>query len=230
MPLHDWTERDEWEGMHTYWMTEIAQWLKHRLPPGYRAIIGTSPFAQLSIAPGKPDVSVANGTTPRPHSDAARHSVQPDFEAVVATLEEDHTVLVAKNNRLIAAVEIISPANKDRPERRDRYAARYLGYLRSGIHLMIVDVHARPRQFSFAQRIGNELDIERPAPVSPCVASYQVGPGAPTGGRFLSVWQRELAAAAPLPSLPLCISQEDEVSIDLEATYMDAARKAYVEE
>ena len=25
MPLHDWTDRSGWEGLHIYWMTEITQ-------------------------------------------------------------------------------------------------------------------------------------------------------------------------------------------------------------
>lgn len=236
MPLHDWAERTEWEGVRIYWMGEIAQWLKPRLPKGYRAIIGSSPFAHIGVSLGKPDVSVTkNGpASPPPSNSPSRtssDSLQPDYETVVATLEEDRTVLIEKDNRLVSAIEIISPANKDRPDRRSQYGARYLGYLRAGVHLLLIDVHARPFQFSFAQLIAAELQIvDRPAPPTPQAASYQVGAGAPFGGRFLAVWQRTLAIASALPSIPIAISVEDIVSVDLESTYMEAARKAYVED
>lgn len=236
MPLHDWAERTEWEGVHIYWMAEIAQWLKSRLPAGYRAVIGTSPFAHVGVSLGKPDVSVTKnglGTLPDKQSNETDRSdeLAPDYETVVATLEEDHTLLIEKNNRLVSAVEIISPTNKDRPPRRDQYAARYLGYLRAGVHLLLIDVHARPAEFSFGSRIANELGIvDQPVPPAPQAISYQVGAGAPFGGRFLSVWQRELAVGSPLPSIPLAISVDQILQVELEATYMDAARKAYVEE
>ncbi len=233
MPLHDWAVRTEWEGVYLYWMGEIAQWLKSRLPPGYRAVIGASPYAHLGVAIGKPDVSVTNGSSSKLGASAppspAEDALEPDFETVVTTLEEDRTLLVKKSNVLVAAVEIISPANKDRPERRDRYTARYLGYLREGVHLLLVDVHARPAQFSFAARIAVELPIDRQPPPAPQAVSYRVGAVAPFGGRFLGVWQRALAIGSPLPSIPLAISADDKISIDLEATYIEAARKAYVE-
>ena len=236
MPLHDWSERTEWEGVHIYWMGEIAQWLKPRLPKGYRAIIGSSPFAHLGVSLGKPDVSVTKNGPSKPldssqPAQSATNPLQPDYETVVATLEEDRTLLIEKDNRLVSAVEIISPANKDRPERRDQYLTRYLGYLRAGVHLLMIDVHARPFQFSFAERIAKELQIvDRPAPPTPQAVSYQVGAGAPFGGRFLAVWQRALAIGSPLPSIPLAISLENVVPVNLESTYMEAARKAYVEE
>ncbi len=128
MPLHDWTDRSGWEGMHMFWMTEIARALRATLPAGYRAVIGSSPLVAIGVAPVKPDV-----------------------EVVVATLEEDATVLVEREGRLVAAVELISPRNKDRPAAREQYAGRYLNYLRGGVHLLLVDVHRRPLDFSFAQ-------------------------------------------------------------------------------
>lgn len=28
MPLHDWTDRAGWEGMHRLWITELLRWVK----------------------------------------------------------------------------------------------------------------------------------------------------------------------------------------------------------
>src|SRR5208337_3054005 len=58
MPLHDWTDRGGWEGVHHLWITELLRWVKPRLPAGYRAYIGSAPTIAVGAPPEKPDVSV----------------------------------------------------------------------------------------------------------------------------------------------------------------------------
>ena len=230
MPLHDWTDRPGWEGMHTFWMTEIARALRAGLPPGYRAVIGSSPLVAIGVAPVKPDVAVTNGA-PRPApvpAPTAPSAPEPDVEVAVATLEEDATVLVEREGRLVAAVELISPRNKDRPSAREQYAGRYLNYLRGGVHLLLVDVHRRPLDFSFARLIAEGLREQLPAPAAPSAVSYRVGAAAAQGGRMLGVWRNALAVGESLPSVPLPITLDDTVMVDLEATYCRAAADSYL--
>ena len=89
-------------------------------------------------------------------------SAEPDDEVAVATLDPETSVYVERQGRLIAAVEVISPRNKDRPVARSAYLARYLGYLLDGAHLVLIDVHRRPLGFSFADRIAAELSLAQP--------------------------------------------------------------------
>src|SRR5437899_1625370 len=42
--------------------------------------------------------------------------------------------------RLVAAVEIVSPANKDRPEHRQAFVSKCAGLLREQVSIVIVDV------------------------------------------------------------------------------------------
>src|SRR3954470_23329133 len=130
MPLHDWTERAGWEGMHHLWITELLRWIKPRLPAGYRAHIGSAPLLSIGGAGPKADVSVrswpAEGQTPAGQAPAP---IEPDEEIAVATLDPETAVFIERQGRLIAAVEVISPRNKDRPVARSAYLARYLGYL-----------------------------------------------------------------------------------------------------
>jgi hypothetical protein len=49
-------------------------------------------------------------------------------------------------SRLIAAVDVISPRNKDRPFARTAYLARYLGYLLDGANRVLIDVHRLNRR------------------------------------------------------------------------------------
>ena len=47
MALHDWAALDGWEGVHQFWVNEIARDLKANLPPGYRAAVGASPLVLM---------------------------------------------------------------------------------------------------------------------------------------------------------------------------------------
>jgi hypothetical protein len=231
MPLHDWTEMPGWDGVHQVWIVELLYWIKPRLPAGYRAYIGTTPtFAIGAPTEVRPDVVVrdfikGNGPVPPPSSPGE----EPDEEIAVATLEaRDKALFVERQGRLIAAVELVSPRNKDRPAACAAYASDYLAYLLKGVHLLLVDVHRRPLNFSFADRIAEELHLNQPACPAPYAVSYRVGEPAPNGGRFLAVWRRPLTVGAPLPSLPLPLSVQDKVLVDLEQTYARAADAAYL--
>lgn len=136
---------------------------------------------------------------------------------------------VVRNGQLVAVVELVSPRNKDRPSVREQYGSRYLGYLRGGVHTLIVDVHRRPLNFSFPQLIATELGEPLPNPVAPCAVSYRVGAAAATGGRMLAAWRHDLTAGEPLPSVPLALTLDDAVMVDLEGTYSRAATDSYLD-
>ena len=233
MPLHDWTNPVYWDGVHTLWMTELLRWVKPRLPSGYRAYLGTTPT--LAVGPAiveRPDTSVrrtpddpADQSNPPPKGEPS----EPDVEIATATLDPQTALFVEAEGWLVAAVEIISPRNKDRPAARDTYTRRYLSYLMNGAHLMLIDVLPRPRRFSFADRIAAELAIPNQPPLpAPMAVSYRVGDPAPEGGRFLAIWRRPLTVGQPLPTIPLPINLDQSVPVDLEQTYTRAAADAYL--
>jgi hypothetical protein len=150
-------------------------------------------------------------------------------ELAVATLDPGTALLVEQLGRLVAAVELVSPRNKDRPAAREAYLARYLGYLMESVHLLLVDVHRRPVGFSFPDRIAAELSLGQGPLPTPSAVSYRVGEPAPEGGRFLGIWRRSLSSGATLPTLPLPLSIDSYVEVDLEKTYWAAAVDAYLE-
>ncbi|MCI0465094.1 MAG: DUF4058 family protein [Gemmataceae bacterium] len=233
MPLHDWTELPGWEGVHQIWMVELLYWIQPRLPAGYRAYIGTTPTFAIGAPPEeRPDVGVRDWSkgdgAPPPPTPADVPAEEPDQEVAVATLAEDRAVLVERAGRLVAAVELVPPRNKDRPSACAVYANGYLGYLLKGIHLLLVDVHRRPLRFSFADRIAEELRLEQPPCPAPYAVSYRVGEPAPGGGRFLAIWRRPMTVGKALPTLPLPLSVHEAVSVDLEPTYARAATAAYL--
>lgn len=233
MPLHDWSELSGWEGVHLLWMSELLRFLKSRLPEGLRAYLGSGPAVAIGAPQLRPDIGV------REHGSGARAAsgesskgsamVEPDVEVAVAALDPAPALFVERDGRLVAAIELVSPRNKDRQVARASYLSRYAGYLIEGVHLLLVDVHRRPLGFSFADGIGAELQMGADHPLPPPMAiSYRVGEPAASGGRLLAIWRRPLTVGAPLPSLPLALNTDEAIDIDLESTYMRAAADAYL--
>ena len=210
MSLHDWSSLPGWDGVHQVWIVELLYWIKPRLPEGYRAYIGTTPaFAIGAPVEDRPDVGVRDWPS-KALSESALESTAsaapdledaPDQEMAVAMLAAETALFIEQQGRLIAAVELVSPRNKDRHSAQCAYADTYLGYLLKGVHLLLVDVHRQPLPFSFADRIAEELHLEQSPCPAPFAATYRVGESAPTGGRFLATWRRSLTVGTPLPAM-----------------------------
>jgi hypothetical protein len=235
MPLHDWTDERGWDSVHPFWLAYLVEWLQPRLPEGYRAILGGIPALTVASSNGKPDVGVRQWGAPPRAAEAATETavLEPDLKARVAIrLDPQPAVHVDFHGQLIAAIEVVSPRNKDRADAKETYTSRYLGYLRLGVHLMLVDVLPRPRGFSFADAIASSLGLDLPPLPPPFAAVYRVGEVVPVGeemGSLVDLWRRSLPAGQPLPALPLPLDVHREVVIDLEETYHRAAKRAYLD-
>lgn len=131
--------------------------------------------------------------------------MEPDIEIAVATVEPNTALVVEREGSLIAAVELVSPRNKDRASARESFVTRAAAYLHSSVHLLVVDVHRRPVGFSIADAVARELSIQQPALPAPLAVSYR------------------------LPRLPLPLTADRSITVDLESTYAAAARDAYLE-
>jgi hypothetical protein len=221
MPLHDWTDRLGWDGVHQSWNVELLRWIKPRLPEGYRAYLGTIPALTVGAPSQHADVHVRSwlptleaATAPAAGAEAcgAAGPEEPDEQIAVIALEPQLAVQVTRDERLVAVVEVISPRNKDQPEARDAYRNRYIGYLLYGVHLLLVDVHRLPLSFSFADALAASLGITQPPCPAPPAISYRVGD--PVG--------------ASLPTVPLALTADLALPVGLEQTYMAAAADAYL--
>lgn len=235
MPLHDWTDRLGWDGVHQSWNVELLRWIKPRLPQGYRAYLGTAPALAIGLPMQHPDVHVRSWLPTSAEAPASGVSQgegdaagEPDEEVAVLALDPQLAVQVTQDERLVAAIELISPRNKDRPEAREAYRNRYLGYLLNGVHLLLVDVHRRPLAFSFADALAASLGVTKPTLPAPFAISYRVGDPAASGGRLLGTWPRSLSVGAALPDIPLALTPDRKVIVGLEPTYMAAAADAYL--
>jgi hypothetical protein len=234
MPLHDWTDGRGWDGVGQLWINALLFWLQDRLPAGYRAYLGSVPGLSISTEPGRPDFGVRawepRGEESAAPSESLIEGPQPDFKAAGLLHPQPRpAVHVYHHAQLVAAIELVSPRNKDRPSSREFYRNRYLSYLWSGVHLMLVDVHRRPLGFSFPEAMAAEVDCQFPVGLPPHAVSWNVGGPTPEGRQFLDGWSRSLAVGEALPCLPLALTAERSLVIDLERTYGEATRRAYLE-
>ena len=234
MPLHDWTDDRGWDSVHPFWLAYLVEWVQPRLPDGYKAFLGGVPALTVGSANGRPDVSVRQWWPPQPAAAVTTDTavLAPDQEVSVAIrLDPQRALHIDYHGQLVAAVELVSPRNKDRADAKETYANRYLGYLRLGVHLLLVDVLPRPRGFSFADALTAGLGADLPPLPTPFAAAYRVGEAVPVGedmGTLVGVWRRQLEVGQPLPMLPLPLSVHQAVSVDLEYTYQRAAERAYL--
>ncbi len=234
MPLHDWTDERGWDSVHPLWLVYLVEWIQPRLPEGYKAFLGGVPALTVGSANGKPDVSVRQwGPRPAVEPATATSVIEPDLHANVAfRLDPQRAVHIDYHGQLIAAIELVSPRNKDRADAKETYTNRYLGYLRLGVHLLLVDVLPRPKGFSFSDAITGALGLDVPPLSPPFAAAYRVGEVVPVNddmGSLVDLWRRPLQVGQPLPTLPLPLSVHESVTIDLEETYQRAAKRAYLE-
>ena len=234
MPLHDWTDERGWDSVHPIWMTYLIEWVQPRLPEGYKAFLGGVPALSVASVNGKPDVGVRRWGPERPPAGTVGGTavLEPDVEQnIVFRLDPQRAVHIDFDGQLIAAIELVSPRNKDRSDAKETYTSRYLGYLRFGVHLLLVDVLPKPRTFSFADAITAAVGLDLPPLPSPFAAAYRVAGEVPVGddmGSRIAVWRRPLRVGEPLPTLPLPLIVDQSVEIDLEETYQRAAKVAYL--
>jgi hypothetical protein len=124
--------------------------------------------------------------------------------------------------RLVAAVELVSPANKDRPEHRRAFAVKCASYLQESVGVMVVDVVTERSPSLYAElmqllRLSDPF-LEPEAPPLYAVACRTVSRGE---AWQMDTWSERLAVGAPLPTLPLWLATDLAVPLELEATYED---------
>jgi hypothetical protein len=127
-------------------------------------------------------------------------------------------------HRLVALVEIVSPANKDRAQYVEEFAAKAADALDVGVHVSVVDLFPpgphdpHGMHGAILQRFeGADANYDLPAEEPLTLASYVAGPS-------LEIFVEQLAVAALLPAMPLFLRPDRYVNVPLEPTYMAAYR------
>ena len=130
-----------------------------------------------------------------------------------------------RNRRLVAAIEIVSPSNKDRPETRGTFVAKVATLLKNDICVSIVDV-VSTSNFNLYAELMRFLDCTDPALGQQPHPMYAVTARMRYEGqrRMMDNWLHPLQLGESLPSLPIWLTPEKAVSLELEASYEETCR------
>ncbi len=213
-PLED---QRYWHSFDNAWATTISTAINAKLPVGYFA----APNVQFGI-----EIDVATfenaGTT-----DAGLGLEQWDIPAPTMTIPLTMTTDLVEveifdtreGPNLVGAIELISPANKDRPASRDAFVVKCQALLQRGIGLAIVDIVTERRADLHAELLVHLDHTESVSKPSSLYASaYR--PVKRNGAFFLDVWREDLAIGRKLPTLPLWLRDFICLRVDLEETYL----------
>jgi hypothetical protein len=154
---------------------------------------------------------------------------QPTLATDVELTEQyEYEVLVydqGRGRQLVAAIEIVSPANKDRPENRRAFVAKCAALLQKRVCVSIVDL-VTTRQFNLYTDLLDLIDRSDPAFAPSPPATYAVTCRGRKVGRKprLETWAYPLIVGQPLPTLPIWLTEDLAVALDLEASYEETCR------
>jgi hypothetical protein len=222
--------RRHWESFHTSWAGTIANALNEDLlPAGYFAEEHThmGPRVEIDVATfdeaGPAEASVGPGVATAP----ARVWTPPAPNAVLeGAFPDSFEVLVFEPEggaRLVAAIELVSPANKDRDGHRRAFAIKCASYLTRGIGLIVVDV-VTSRLANLHDLVLGLLHQAAPIPTTTGLYAAAYRPIVRGGKEQIDVWTAPLAVGQPLPLLPLALNADLCLPIDLEGTYTTACQ------
>jgi len=217
-----------WDGIHAAWANQIAVLLNDELlPADYVAIplikieggveIDVALFREPVLA-GDAGATVATATWAPPRPVLALHVEFGDMDVYEVQVRQE-----LGGPQLRAAIELVSPANKDRPANRRAFAVKCASYLHSGVAVVVVDVVTQRHANLHAELLDVLRLSTAPAWHSPTnlyAVTYRV---VSTGGQNqLEAWPELLACGGTLPTLPLWLDQEHCVPLPLENCYQAA--------
>jgi Protein of unknown function (DUF4058) len=234
MPLMDHfrpplAELRHWESFHAVWSTEIMAMLNCGvLPEGYFA------EAQVHVG-GRAEIDVASFT-----QDPFGHSADSNGGVAVTTYSPPLTTTMlplvfpdeieiqvfstTTGPTLVSAIELVSPANKDRPDTRRAFAAKCASYLHQGIGLVVIDVvtdrHANLHN-ELIDLMRQEPAVRFPGASLLYAVSYHPA-RLPSGVEQAETCFYELALDRALPIVPLPLRGGPTLPLDLESAYVEA--------
>jgi hypothetical protein len=224
--------RRHWESFHVNWAGAIADALNESLlPEGYfaeeHAHLG--PFVEIDVATytdSETSAERAGGTATLP----IRAWAPPAPPLVVpAAFPDAFEVLVFESeggSRLVAAIELVSPGNKDRDGQRQAFAIKCASYLCRGISLIVIDIVTSRRanlHNEIMRLLGHGEQFTLSAETDLYAVAYR--PIVRELREQIEIWPSLLEIGNTLPLLPLALNAELCLPIDLEASYAAACQR-----
>lgn len=233
MPVHDWTRVEDgiFHAFHVAWLPELQRRLNAGLlPKDFYALAeqhagksiadvltlhaSAPPLEPMPLPPDTGGTAVAEAPP--------RTRRQRSLDPVGLTRGRSLAIRHVSGHRLVAIMEIVSPANKDRAQHVEDFVDKVASALEHRIHVLIVDLfppglhdpqglHAMIEQRLLNSEEGYDLPADEPM----TLASYAVD-------LRIESYIEHVAVGAPLPEMPLFLRPDRYVNVPLESTYQAA--------
>lgn len=228
MPVQDWTRVDAgmFHAFHLAWLGQLQANLNGGLlPAGYYALaeqhagasipdvltLHTSPAADGLRPPANGAVATVTKTRPR---------VQRKLAAKASPKERRRSLTVrhVSGHRIVALVELVSPANKDRKRSVTEFVNKLIAAIQLGIHVLLIDLYPPGRHDSSGMhgavwdRFDPDEPYELPAERPLTLAAY-------AAAKVPVAYIDHLAVGDILPEMPLFLTRDRYVTLPLEPSY-----------
>ena len=222
-----------WESLHGGWPMMIVAHLRRTLPRRYFAELSvhSGSSAEIDVATfeseGESLLAAADGNGNGGVATAVWAPPRPTLTVVTDLPAQDvYEVRVydeKRHSRLVAAVEIVSPANKDRPEHRRAFISKCAGLLAERVSVVVVDLVTTRTQNLY----GELLDLIGQAdpalsPQPPPLYTVACRMTKRENEWLLETWAQPLGLGRPLPTMPLWLADDLAVPLELEASYEES--------
>jgi len=221
----------KWTSVHAAWSGEIMRrlnghWLRERFVALERMTV--SEHSEIDIAAY--DTFVPPGGT---GGNGPAVATLPAWTVPAPALSYSTTfpelneiqVVAQESGRLVAAIELVCPGNKDPPSAREAFAAKCVDYLGQGVCVVIIDVVTERRA-----NLHNEIALRTDAPpeallpdgIDLYAATYR--PATRNQDFQIDVWTAPCAVGQPLPTMPMRLTGDTFMPVEFELAYTQACR------
>jgi hypothetical protein len=223
MPIHDWTKARAgvFHHFHQDWTIELARTLNRGLlPRGFFAMAeqvtaGLIPdVLTLQHSPSEPILGNGEGgvAVAPPRTRFVRRAAMEHYAD-----KANRIVVRDPDGEVVAMIEVVSPGNKGSRAQLRSFVEKAVGFLRQGIHLLIVDLFppsGRDPQ-GIHKAIWDEI-LEEPFELPPdkplTLVAYAAAP-------IKTAYIEPVAVGDTLPDMPLFLTPDFHVMTPLETTY-----------
>jgi hypothetical protein len=238
MPLRDHfhpplDRRHSWDELHGGWPMVIVQKLFPQLPEGFAAAPGVhlGTVFEIDIAAFDQDEPAA---FPTPDGNggvavATQAPPQPTLTLETDFLDQDEYEVRIYDDRfgrrLVAAIELISPSNKDRPESRRAFVGKVAALLQHNVCVSLVDVVTN-REFNLYAEFLESIGRNDPAlgDKPPCPYAVTMRGRRHRRRSLLETWFYPMRLGQPLRTLPIWLGVDLSINLDLESSYEETCR------
>ena len=237
MPLRDHfrspvNDTHSWDEVHGGWPGEIVRDLLTILPAGFRS----GPKIHLGM-PFEVDVRTYDLDSRDPDAvedsgggTATMTAISPTLTVEADLYEQDEYEVrvydTERGRQLVAAIELISPSNEDRPGSREAFVGKVVSLLQQGVCVSLVDL-VSVRQANLYADVLAVFGRSDPAlgPTPPPLYAVTLRSRKPKKRRpLLDAWFYPMAVGQPLPTLPIWLSPDLRVMLPLETSYQETCR------